>query len=368
LPLTDRFFPLHDILQSGIQEEVCTAAVGLVGLKGEPLWQGVAGRLSRTPHSPPVTLGTLFDLASLTKPLGTSLALMLLIDQGLLRLESTLGEILPRAWLPEDKWALTIKSLLAHRAGLAGWRPYYRDILRAPAPARATLLERLAATEPFAYPPEEETLYSDLGFMLLKAVVETIVGMNLDEFCRREIYQPLGLTTLGFNPLSRPGGDKFDFAATETSLISERNIAGEVHDENAWAAGGIAGHSGLFGTGPEVFALAAALYRTFQGERVGPFQPDSVRLFFTPVMEGGRALGFDVPSADLLQSSAGRFFSPRSVGHLGFTGVSFWLDLEQGQMAVLLTNRVHLGRDNDKIRGFRPQFHEAASRALGCAG
>jgi CubicO group peptidase (beta-lactamase class C family) len=366
--VTNRFRPLADLLTDGIQEGVYTAAAALVGRRGELLWQEAAGRLSRDPDSPPATLDTVFDLASLTKPLATALAVMLLMDRGLLRLTSTLGEVLPRAWLPEDKWALTIRSLLAHRAGLAAWRPYYRDILMAPAPARASLLERLAATEPFAYPPEEETLYSDLGFMLLKAVVETIVGMNLDEFCRREIYQPFGLTTLGFNPLSRPGGDGFDFAATETGLIPGRNLAGEVHDENAWAAGGVAGHAGLFGTGPDVFALTAALYRAYQGETTGPLQPESVRLFLTPVMEDGRALGFDVPHPDPSQSSAGRYFSPKSVGHLGFSGVSFWLDLEQGQMAVLLTNRVHLGRENDKIRAFRPRFHEAASRALGCAG
>lgn len=365
--MTTNFRQLEELLTDGIQEGVYTAAVALVGLKGDLLWQGAAGRLSRNTDSPLVTRDTLFDLASLTKPLGTSLALMLLIDQGLLRLESTLGGILPRAWLPEDKWALTVRSLLAHRAGLAAWRPYYRDIMMAPAPARATLLERLAATEPLAYPPDEGTLYSDLGFMVLKAVVETIVGMNLDEFCRREIYQPLGLMTLGFNPLRRPGEDKFDFAATETGLIPDRCISGEVHDENAWAAGGIAGHAGLFGTGPDVFALAAALYRTYRGERVGPFQPESVRLFFTPVAAGGRALGFDVPNADPSQSSAGRYFSPKSVGHLGFTGVSFWLDLDQSQMTVLLTNRVHLGRDNDRIRAFRPRFHEAVSRTLGCA-
>ncbi len=364
--MTTNFRPLDELLTAGVQEGVYTAAVALAGLKGDLVWQSAAGHLSQDPHSPPATLDTVFDLASLTKPLATALAVMLLLERRRLRIMSTLGEILPRAWLPEDKWALTVRSLLAHRAGLAAWRPYYQDILRAPAPARAALLERLAAAEPFAYPPDEDTLYSDLGFMLLKAVVETIVGMNLDEFCRREIYLPLGLTTLGFNPLSRFGGDKLEFAATETGLIPDRHVSGEVHDENAWAAGGIAGHAGLFGTGPEVFALAAALGRAYQGENAGPLEPEIVRLFFTPVVEGGRALGFDVPSTDLSQSSAGRYFSPRSVGHLGFTGVSLWLDLVKGQMAVLLTNRVHLGRDHDKIRAFRPRFHEAVSRALGC--
>jgi CubicO group peptidase (beta-lactamase class C family) len=183
---------------------------------------------------------------------------------------------------------------------------------------------------------------------------------------------------LGFNPLPtlaptgltaenrKPKTENRLYAATETGLIAGRNLYGEVHDENAWAAGGRAGHAGLFGTGPEVFALLAALYRAYQGDTGLPFSPATVRFFFTPVASGARALGFDVPSFDAAQCSAGRYFSPQSVGHLGFTGTSFWLDLKLGQMVVLLTNRVHLGRDDKtKIQAFRPRFHEAASKALG---
>ncbi len=365
--LSRRFETLEELLASGVRDGVYSGAVALVGLKGELLWQGAAGRVSRSPDSPPVDPETVFDLASFTKPLATGLALMLLLDRRLLRLEATLGDLLPREWLPEDKWHLTLRSLLAHRAGLPAWRPFFEDVLAAPPALRPFLLERLAASQPLQYAPESATLYSDLGFMLLKAVVEKISGRNLDDFCRKEIYEPLGLATLGFIPRRRPRSDGLNFAATEEGLIPGRNIFGEVHDENAWAAGGVAGHAGLFGTGPEVFALLAALYRTWQGIAESPFLPDTVRLFFTPVREGGRPLGFDIPDPDSSRSSAGRYFSRRSVGHLGFTGVSFWLDLDRGQMAVLLTNRVHLGRENDKIRPFRPRFHEAVSRALGCA-
>jgi CubicO group peptidase (beta-lactamase class C family) len=219
--------------------------------------------------------------------------------------------------------------------------------------------------------PDNVTLYSDLGFMLLPAVVEAISGLPLDRFCQERIYRPLGLSTLGFNPLPitenrKPKTENRLYAATEMGLIPGRNIFGEVHDENAWAAGGVAGHAGLFGAGPEVFALLAALYRAHQGDPGQPFSPATVRLFLTPVAPGTRALGFDVPGPEAAQCSAGRYFSPASVGHLGFTGTSFWLDLKLGQMVVLLTNRVHLGRDDKtKIQAFRPRFHEAASRALG---
>jgi CubicO group peptidase (beta-lactamase class C family) len=357
---------LHDILEEGLTQGVYTAAGAAAGLKGEKLWEGAIGRVSREPDTAAVSLNTVFDLASLTKPLATALALMLLTARGQLALESTLGEVLREEWLPPDKRSLTIRSLLAHQAGLPAWRRFYENILAAPRAERPGLAFTLAAAEPLEYPPGTQTVYSDLGFMLLQVVVEAAAGVDLDAFCREEIYRPLGLTGLGFCPRRQPGGESLSYAATEAGLIPGRAASGEVHDENAWAAGGVAGHAGLFGAVGEVFQLLSALYRAYQGETAGIFSPDLVRLFLTPVLGGSRTLGFDTPSGERSQSSAGRFFSPQSVGHLGFTGTSFWLDLDTGQMVVLLTNRVHLGRDDKtKIQGFRPRFHEAASRALG---
>ncbi len=361
-----RWQELEELLTRGAAEGVYSAAVAVVGMTGEAAWQGAAGRLAADPGSPAATLDTVFDLASLTKPLATGLALLKLVQQGRLTLEQPLGEILPPTWLPPDKRPLTLASLLAHRAGLPAWRPFYREVLAAPPETRAARLERLAAAEPLEHPPGTATLYSDLGFMLLKAVVEEVAGQDLDRFCREAVYEPLGLGALGFNPRRRPGGEKLACAATETGLIPGRPAAGEVHDENAWAAGGVAGHAGLFGTGPQVFALAARIFRNYRGEsaELGP-QP-LVRRFLTPVAPGLRALGFDVAHPDPQSRAAGRGFSAATVGHLGFTGTSFWMDLRLGQMVVLLTNRVHLGRDDlEGIRVFRTRFHEAASRALG---
>jgi CubicO group peptidase (beta-lactamase class C family) len=355
---------LAQLLEEGRDQGVYSAAVALVGKNGELLWQGAAGRASRDPESPPVTLDTIFDLASLTKPLATTLALMLLADRGLLSLTTTLGEVFPVPWLPADKRPLTLKSLLAHRAGLPAWRPFYEKVLAAPPTERPGLLARLAAAEPLEYSPENATLYSDLGFMILQAVVEKVSGQVLDTLCRQGLYEPLGLSVLGFQPKSRLPAERYTWAATEEPSTPGCPAAGDVHDENARAAGGVAGHAGLFGTGPEVFTLVARLYKAYhgQGEGLG-ISPEIVRQFLTPVAPGARTPGFDVPTPG--QSSAGRYFSPLSVGHTGFTGTSFWLDLKQGQMVVLLTNRVHLNRDNDKIKAFRPRFHEAASRALG---
>jgi CubicO group peptidase (beta-lactamase class C family) len=365
--LPDRWAPLQELLEAGFTQGVFTAAVALVGLKGELRWEGAAGRVSRDPQAAAVTRYTVFDLASLTKPLATALALTVLAARGQLEAASTLGEVLPFAWLPPDKQPLTLASLLTHRSGLPAWRPFYAEVLAAPASARPTLLERLAAATPLEYVPNTGTIYSDLGFMLLKAVVEQVSGESLDQFCRGQIFRPLGLTSLGFKPREQPGGEGLTFAATEPGLIPGRSTLGEVHDENAWAAGGVAGHAGLFGIGRELFDLVACLWRAYGGEKVGPLTPEAVRLWLTVPAGAARAFGFDTPSGDPAQRVVGRGFSPRSVGHLGFTGTSFWLDLDSGQMVVLLTNRVHLGRDDkSKIAAFRPRFHEAASRALGC--
>ncbi len=406
--MSDPFTPLTQLLEDGFTGGIYTAAVALAGVGGELRWQAAVGRVSRDPGAQAATTATVFDLASLTKPLATALALLLLMDDGRLTPAATLGEFLPESWLPPDKRSLSLGSLLAHRAGLPAWEPFYQEMLKAPPEARRALLPRLAAASALVQRPDTATLYSDLGFMLLQGVVESVSGLNLDRFCEERIYRPLGLEVLGFNPLSitdqaglttengkrktenrtypmafnplslqdqadlttenrKPETENRLYAATEIGLIAGRRVCGEVHDENAWAAGGVAGHAGLFGRGIEVFRLVAALYRAYRGEAGSlPFSPAPVRRFLTPVARGARALGFGTPDSDASRCSAGRYFSPASVGHRGFTGVSFWLDLELGQMVVLLTNRVHLGRDDKAgIQAFRPRFHEAASRALG---
>ena len=362
-----RWRTLAQLLDRGRDQGVFTAAVALVGRQGELHWQGVTGRVRRDPASPPVTPDTIFDLASLTKPLATTLALMLLESRGLVQLETTLGEILTAPWLPPDKRSLTLKTILAHRSGLPALRPFHLIVEAAPEAERPRLLPRLAAAEPLEYAPGTAYLYSDLGFMLLQAVVEEASGQNLESFCRRELYEPLDLEIMGFRPLMRFDQGKFTWAATDETNTPGIPPVGVVHDENARAAGGVAGHAGLFGTAADVFTLVTWLYRAYHGHSEGlSIPPEIVRRYLTPVAPGERTPGFDVPSPG--QSSAGRYFSPRSVGHTGFTGTSLWLDLERGQMVVLLTNRVHMSRDKDIIKAYRTRFHEAASRALGIKG
>ena len=202
--MSEPFTALTQLLEDGLTQGIYTAAVALAGVGGEVRWQAAVGRVSRDPGAQAATAATVFDLASLTKPLATALALLLLMDDGRLTPAATLGEFLPEAWLPPDKRSLSLGSLLAHRAGLPAWEPFYQEILKNPPAARRALLPRLAAASPLVQPPDTATLYSDLGFMLLQAVVETVSGLNLNRFCEEKIYRPLGLEVLGFNPLSIP--------------------------------------------------------------------------------------------------------------------------------------------------------------------
>lgn len=359
MPAVDR------LMRQAVVEGVFPGAVLLVGAGDSVVVHaayGVADRLAMRP----VTLNTIFDLASLTKPLATTLALMRLVQQGRLSPAQRLSE-----WVPEfgvgEKAAITIAQLLTHTAGLPDYRPYYLELAARPAPARPAWLRARLVREPLLALPGERVRYSDLGFMILQWVVETVSGRPLDRYVSDEIYAPLGAAkSLFFIDLNRepPPGQ---IAATEQCTWRGRLITGEVHDENAHVLGGVAGHAGLFGTAEGVQRVLSELVNAYhRGEGGALFEPRTVRRFAQRAPGTDRALGFDMPSS--LQPSCGRFFPPASIGHLGFTGTSFWVDLERRIMVILLTNRVHPSRTNIAIRAFRPQLHEAVMQALCAAG
>jgi CubicO group peptidase (beta-lactamase class C family) len=218
-----------------------------------------------------------------------------------------------------------------------------------------------------AAPAGKRVIYSDLGFMILNWVVETVTENRLDAFVTEEIYQPLNIKHLFFIDVEvRSKFVKDHFAATEQCPWRKCLIEGVVHDDNAYAAGGIEGHAGLFGTAWDVYLLLSSLMKTYHGDAPmdmfgavfeGVFDQKLVRCFFEKQKVADRALGFDMPSH--LNSSSGTYFSPRTVGHLGFTGTSFWMDLDRSMMVILLTNRIHPSRTNEKIKTFRPQLHDA---------
>lgn len=312
----------------------------------------------------PMKKGTLFDLASLTKPLATTLAVMRLIQQDFLALHQTLDSVLPE-FKNTAKETITIRQLLSHSSGLPDHRPYYVELRELPFDQRRAALRDCLVREPLISPVGEITLYSDLGFMILCWVVERISGKRLDHFVADEIYRPLGIDTKGhlfFVDLGLPPR-RYEFAATELCPWRKILLNGVVHDDNAYAAGGIEGHAGLFGTAAAVNTLLLELVSAFNGQsKTQVIQRELLHTFFQKQGKSDMALGFDTPSEH--HSSCGIFFPRKSVGHLGFTGTSFWIDLERSIVVILLSNRVHPHRNNDKIKAFRPILHNAVMKSL----
>lgn len=354
-----------EVLEDGAQEGVYPGAVLLVAHRGEIVFLEAVGHRAIVPMKQPLKIDTVFDLASLTKPLATTLVMMRLVDQSIIDLDQPLSELLPFADL-RDKRKLTPRLLLSHSAGLVDWKPFFMSLVQFPPEIRRAILREQIIGLPFAYSPGSSCLYSDLGFMILEWVIQERTGERLPAYLDRHFFGPLSLkkTFLGIG--NRPKDvAPVEMAATEDCPWRKKIIQGDVHDENAYALGGYSGHAGLFGTAGEVHVIVNLLREHYQGRRGDYFGPDTVRSFFKrqEIAEGSTwALGWDTPSP--VASSAGKTFSSNSVGHLGFTGTSVWMDLEKDVVVILLSNRIHPTRTNGKIRAFRPKLHDKVMEVL----
>ncbi|MEO8338163.1 MAG: serine hydrolase [Nitrospirota bacterium] len=363
-------------LQSAVDDGVFPGAQLAVRLHGELQCVVVAGRLSSEPPGLPVQTTTIYDLASLTKPVATATSVLLLIQRAKVVLEDPVQQILAELQGTPIGQA-TVSDLLTHRSGLPGWRPFYewldgRRVEPDPSGANQSLKQqvmRMIRDEPLMYVRGERSIYSDLGFMLLGFLVERLSGMALDLWCEEAIVRPLGAAPIMFCPAAgrgqldvvRPVVDVLRIAPTEQDEWRNRLLRGEVHDENAAAMGGVAGHAGLFGTAESVLAVSGAWLRGYHG-RESILEGELVRQFTTRQESRARsswALGWDTPTAP---SSSGSRFSERSFGHLGYTGTSLWIDPSCELEVVLLSNRVHPSRRNEKIKAFRPYIHDLVFR------
>ncbi len=352
------------LMRRGTAEGIFPGGVLLAGVKGKIVYHeavGYADLFSRRK----MTTQTLFDLASLTKPLATALALFALHQEERLGLDQPAAEFVT-AFHKKGKNRITLRHLLAHESGLPAYRPYYLELSRIPFLKRKSHLRDLLAAEKLESPPGTRTLYSDLGFMVLEWVVEAVSGKPLDIFLETTLYG--NVFSSGGKGLFFPGtahaiGHE-SAAATEFCPWRNRVMIGQVHDENAHVVGGVAGHSGLFGTAVDVFKLLTRLLGAFHGRDAAPlFSGKLLKEAFSPDAPGKRALGFDTPSPE--GPSCGRHFSSNTVGHLGFTGTSFWVDLDREAAVILLTNRIHPTRKNEKIRIFRPLLHDTVMETAG---
>ena len=360
---------LHTALAQAVVDGVFPGAVLAVRHRGNRVCLVSAGRHSSEPPGDSVTAATIYDLASLTKPLATVTSLALLTQAGQCRLDDRVDDLLPEL-RDAPVGPATLRHLLTHSSGLPGWRGFYERlspdaVIPSSRQARSLAGEQmlqLLKREAVLYGRGERSLYSDLGFMLLGLIIERLSARTLDRFVAERIAQPVGANPLTYMPSEggeHPPGHSMAglIAPTEHDLWRNRLLCGEVHDENAAALGGVAGHAGLFGTAEAVLAVTGNWLRAYH-RHASILEYDVVREFIRrqeSVPGSSWALGWDTPSAP---SSSGRYFSPKSFGHLGYTGTSIWIDPECELEVVLLSNRVYPSRKNEMIRAFRPAIHD----------
>jgi CubicO group peptidase (beta-lactamase class C family) len=349
-----RLAKIDHVIMRGIQAGGYPGAAVVVGRKGAAVWERGFGRLSWTKDSPQVNPGeSLFDLASLTKVVGTTTAIMILFDEGKVGLDDPVSRFIPQ-FAGGEKDLVTIRQLLEHRSGLPAGRDLWR-LARTPEEARWAVIET-----PLAYHPGQYVEYSDLGADMLGFVVEAASGERLDQFLAHRVWEPLGMTDTFFKPadslVSR-------IAPTEINPPRGYPLRGEVHDENAFALGGVAGHAGLFSSAADLAVFAQMMLNggEYNGARI---IADSTVALFTSRAVRTRALGWDTCGGD---GSCGKYLSGRAYGHTGFTGTSLWIDPDRDMFVILLTNRVHAARARRPakvIADVRADLSDAAALAV----
>ena len=341
-----------------------------VGRHGRLVRLGGYGRLDWRNGFGPVTDSTIYDLASLSKVVGTTTAAMILVEEGKLDLDAPVSRYLDEWQGSGDKQRVTVRHLLTHSSGLPAYAPLWRELRGRDAYAR-----RIGAMG-LDYPPGSRTVYSDFGFIVLGFIIEELTGQTLDAFLDERVFDPLGMRDTGYNPRSwaapvpagMGGGESAPelegtlpilarVAPTEVDTIYRRtHVHGVVHDENAYALGGVAGHAGLFSSARDLAVFAQMMLNGGEYGGVRVVDPATIARFTRRAEGSGRALGWDKPSGT---SSAGEHFSARAFGHTGFTGTSVWIDPEYDVFVVLLTNRINPTRDNTKHAALRRAVHDA---------
>lgn len=346
------FDGLRRICDDAVSLGVSPGLVVVVGVDGQNVFHDAFGHRQLDPQSLPATPDTIYDLASLTKPLVTSLLAMRAVAQGRLDLFDAL--------LPGEPEGPSIRQTLAHAGGFVAHRRFYERLADVPAPQRRRRVVELAAQEPRAYRPGERSIYSDLGFILLGDRLEEALGNRLDVLAD-ELFSPLRLPTLRFGAAA---GDR-PIAPTQRSE-ARGLVEGEVDDLNAVAMEGVAGHAGLFGDAADVAAVAHALCAAWRDEGAALVPGPVLREFWTRAGVPGSTwrLGWDGPAPT--GSLAGSLISREAVGHLAFTGCSLWIDPDSATFVLTLANRVHpTVRDDPRFKALRPALMDAALAGAG---
>jgi len=344
---------LDSIMTAGIGGGAAPGGSLAIGRYGRIVHMKGYGRLDTASASSAVDENTMYDMASLTKVIATTTASMILEEQGLLDLDRTVASYLPEFNAP-DKAGITMRMLVTHRGGLEAFAALYKQFK-----GREEYLTQINA-RPLKSVPGTQTVYSDWDMILSQLVIERITGQTLDRFVAEKVFTPLGMTSTMFTPDSTQYFARI--APTEIDTARGGLVHGKVHDENAWAMGGVSGHAGLFSTARDLAIFAQMLLNGGEYNGVRIVKAATVARWTAPQSgTSSRALGWDTPSKG---SSAGRFFSQRSFGHTGFTGTSIWIDPERGLFVILLTNRVDPTRDNNKHVPLRRAVADAAQMSI----
>ena len=327
---TRRLAVIDDIVEEGLRDKKMPGAVVVVGFQGQIVYRKAFGQRQLEPTPEPMTLDTVFDLASLTKPIATGTSVMQLIEAGKIGLDDPVAKHLP-AFGNHGKEAITVRHLLTHQSGLIA-----DNSMKDYANGREKSIKNLMTLEPLAA-PGERLIYSDVGFMVLGELVATVSGQPLDEYTRSHLFEPLGMRETMYRPTSLPA-DRF----APTEQRDGHWMRGEVHDPRAFALGGVAGHAGLFSTADDLARYAQALLNGGElgGTRV--LNPETVLLMTSPqpIPGGGmRGLGWDKRTS--FSTNRGDLLSPSACGHGGFTGTALWFDPQQQLFVIFLSNRVH---------------------------
>ncbi len=348
---------MRQLLEPAIRDGVTPGAVLRYGVAGREVETVACGRLRSHPtRGAAVTPETVYDLASVTKVVATTAVLMKLVESGAVDLDAEVAERIPE--LPRGA-GIRVRHLAGHTSGLPAHVEFFRRLLvgdRQGAPTAREGILRMAATTPLEASPGARAVYSDLGFIVLGGYLERVTGERLDQLTRRLVTEPLGMTTTGFVDLEASPRAPRPAPVAPTEVCPYRGlVVGEVHDDNAHAAGGVLGHAGLFGTAGDLGRFAEAMIAAATGQAGAWFDPAVVRHFFTTRAAPGssRRLGWDSPSEPTELSHAGDRWPRDGVGHTGFTGTMVWLDPPRERYVVLLTNRVHPRRDGTGIRELR---------------
>ncbi len=355
----NRFPEPYAVLRDAIRAEAFPGCAFGVLSGGEAVLLDALGHFTYETGDPAaraVTPETLYDVASLTKVVSTTAVAMLLYQRGQLDLETPLGELLPGFVIGRDASEharlVTLRHLLAHTSGLPGYVPLFHTATTPYALLRGCL------QLPIQSEPGTRAEYSDPGFILLGKALEAVIGEELAAWARREVFAPLGMTASRYCP---PVYLRQEIPPTEEDeLFRQRRIQGEVQDEHAFLLKGAGGHAGLFSNVPDLLRFS---YAILHPERLPLFDPGAIELFAQrqPPQGSSRALGWDTPSAE---SSSGHHFSANSIGHLGYSGCSLWIDREAEISVVLLTNRTWPHRESQMIRTVRPAFYDAIRQSL----